>query len=659
MDSAMKPNETETSDVEALRRVVFDLETDGLLDALTRIHSLSIRDLDSDTHLSCADQPGYTHIAEGLRVLREADLVVAHNGIKFDLPAIRILHPDYQLRGTLHDTMILTRFLWAHIKESDAGRIKRGKLPGGMMGNHSLEAWGYRLGEMKGEYTDWCAKNGIEDPWAQWSKEMQDYCGQDTLVTKALYLRCEAEVEARGNQQAADMEHELAHYLAAQERNGIPFDMQGAVLLQGKLAQVRESMAVALTEEFGTWYAANGQTIPKRGMRREGCVYTEGCAYTKLKLVAFNPGSRQHIARCLKDRYGWTPTEFTPSGEPKVDETTLGGLDYPPVKLLVRYLLVSKRLGQIAEGKQAWIGAASDVGAEGGAVTSRFHIHGSVTQNGAVTHRATHAWPNLAQVPAAASKDGVLLYGEDNGWGSECRELFTVPEGWVMLGADASGLELRCLAHYMAKYDGGAYGKIILEGDIHSANRDALGLEGKEGRDLAKRFIYAFLYGAGDVLLGALLEPFATEVRQRELGVELRKRFLKNLPALRLLIQSVQGKAKAQGYVLMPDGRRSYIRHQHAALNTLLQGSGAIICKQWIIEANRRAVKAFGPQGWRGQWAALLWVHDEIEWALRPAIAEEAKTLAVESIRHVTDVFNWRIPLDGDARLGRTWADVH
>jgi DNA polymerase I len=637
-----------------IKRIIVDIETDGLLDTLTKIHAISIRDIDSDLHMSCADQPGHTSLREALQVIAYADLVVAHNGIGFDIPAIQKLHPSWKLRGTIRDTLVITRYLWAHIKESDHDRIKRGKLPGRLLGSHSLEAWGYRMGEMKGEYTDWCRTNGIEDPWASWRKEMQTYVEQDTLVTKLLWQRCEREMQDRGCHEALELEHDLAHYLTQQERNGVPFNDTAAVLLQAKLAGVRAGLERELVEEFGSWYAPAGTVTPKRSMRREGQTFTEGAAYTKVQLVTFNPSSRQHIAGRLQALYGWKPDRFTDSGEAKVDESVLSSLPYPPAAQLTRYLLVQKRLGQIAEGKQAWLSKAQHNPA-----TGLFHIHGRVNQNGAVTHRATHSDPNLAQVPAAASKDGVLLYGEEHGWGTECRELFTVPHGWQMLGADASGLELRCLAHYMARYDGGEYGKIILEGDIHSANRDALGLDGKPGRDLAKRFIYAFLYGAGDILLGGLLEPDADEERKRKAGGALRRKFLKGLPALKHLIEAIQAKVESHGWVLMPDGRRAYVRHKHAALNTLLQGSGSIICKAWIREADKRATAAWGPQGWDGKWAALLWVHDEIEWAVRPEIAEDSKILVVDSIRHITDTFKWRIPLDGDARLGRTWADVH
>lgn len=615
-----------------------------MLDSLTKIHSLVIRDISTDTVLSFADQPGYQSIAAGLEALANADLIVGHNCIKFDIPAILKLYPAWKLEdGIVRDTLVLTRYLWAHIEEGDYGRAHAGKLPKKLIGSHSLEAWGYRLGVLKGDY------GKQKGAWAEWSVDMQRYCENDTLVTKTLYNRTQDEVITQGSAEPVELEHNLAWYLAQMERNGVPFDMEKAIALQATLAARREEVRAELVREFGSWFASNGVTNPKRSNQRKGSY--AGAPYTKTKLVEFNPSSRDHTAKVLKERYGWIPKDFTDGGRPKVDETTLEGLAHiPAAAKVIEYLLVTKRLGQLAEGHQekAWMAAATNAGAEGGKLTGLYHIHGSVNQNGAVTHRATHSRPNLAQVPRVGSP-----------YGQECRELFYVPKGWTMLGADAAGLELRCLAHYMAKYDEGAYGRLILDGDVHSANRDALGLEGKAGRDVAKTFIYAWLYGAGAWKIGHILDPLAADDAKEGLGKRKKAQFLKNTPALKMLSEAAKAAAEGPHYIRMPDGRRSYIRHAHAALNTLLQGAGAIICKAWIVEFSRRMTTRFGPQGWGGDWAALLWIHDEIEVAVRLDIAEEAQQIAVESIRSITEHFKWRLPLDGEARLGGTWASVH
>jgi DNA polymerase-1 len=625
-------------------RATFDLETDDLLDKLTKIHSLVIRDLDSDKVLSFADQENYFPISEGLEILARLELIVGHNCIKFDIPAIKKLHPDWSPRGIVRDTLVMGRFLWAHVEQGDWARYNAGRMKREHIGKHSLEAWGYRLGVLKGDY----AKR--EDAWKEWSVEMQRYCENDTLVQKQLYLRCEKEIAATGGEYPSELEHELAWYLAQMERNGIPFDMEKALALQSTLSARREELRKELVAQYGSWTATAGKPfVPKRDNKKLG--YTKGVPVQKYKTVEFNPASRDHIAKVLTEQHGWVPEEYTDGGKPKVDDAALEKLEnIPAAAKIVEYLLVQKRLGQLAEGDQekAWLAVATNQGREGGLLTGVYHIHGSVNQNGAVTHRATHSYPNLAQVPKVGSE-----------YGQECRELFYVPEGWIMLGADASGLELRCLAHYMARYDDGAYGRLILEGDVHAANRDALGLAGKEGRDKSKTFIYAWLYGAGDWKIGHTLDPLLDNEEKAALGKKKKAQFLKNTPALKHLSEAVKEKVFDPKYLLMPDGRRAWMRHQHAALNTLLQGAGAIICKAWIVEFSRRMTARFGPQGWGGKWAALLWIHDEIEVAVRPEIAEEAKQIAVESIRHITQLFSWRLPLDGEARLGRTWADVH
>lgn len=618
-----------------MKRIIWDAETNGLLQELERFHCLVLRDLDSDAVISCADQPNYPSIREGLEVLANAELIVGHNIINYDLPAIKYIYPEWKHSGEVLDTLVMARYLWAHIEETDFSRVRKGTLSSTMIGRHSLAAWGQRLGVRKGSFA------GTTD-WVQWSPEMQKYCEQDTFVTKELYRIIMKQDPAK---LPMEIEHELAAYLSQQVRNGIPFDYGKAIALYAKLSARREDLAQELRDEFGSWYARDKEFTPKRDNKKQH--YTAGCKMTKIKLVEFNPASRDHIAYQLQ-KYGWEPTEFTPTGKPKIDETTLRGMEFPAAAKLREFLMLEKRVGQIMEGKQGWIGCAINDGKEGGLITGLHHIHAGINANGAVTHRATHSNPNLAQTPSLGAE-----YGE------ECRKLFYVPEGWKMLGADASGLELRCLAHYMAKFDDGAYGQIILNEDVHSANRDAIGLAGTEGRGIAKTFIYAFLYGAGLVKIGSILHPVASEAKQRRVGGMLKKKFLKSFPALGELLKSVTFAVKRSGTLRMPDGRLAHVRHQHAALNTLLQGSGSIICKMWIVNFNRAMTARFGPQGWDGKWAALLWVHDEIQIAVRDEIADLAAEIAVACIRDVTSQFNWRLPLDGESTLGANWAETH
>lgn len=623
-------------------RLVFDCETDGLLPELSRIHSLVLHDLDTEVVYSCTndgDPSRYHSIERGLELLTSAEVSYAHNGLRFDLPALQKVYPRFKPGGRLIDTLLWANLRYAHVGDSDYKTFKRGGMPGTLIGSHKLEAWGYRLGVLKGDF-------GKDTDWKFWSEAMQKYCERDVRVNVALvaYLN-----KARGvPDEAYETEHELALYLDRQETNGFPFDVAAAEALYATLAAKKAAAGETTRAVFGSWLARDGKEFtPKRDNKKRG-IYA-GAPYSKLKVVEFNPGSRAHIARCLTVHHGWKPTEFTESGQVKVDDEIIGRLTYPEIAPLQEYLLLNKRLGQIAEGAEAWL-----THAKLNAATGVHHIHGRVKQLGTGTHRASHVKPNIAQVPKVSKP-----------YGTECRSLFYAPPGWTMLGADASGLELRCLAHYMAKHDGGAYVKTVTEGrnedgtDTHSVNRNALELEGKEGRDKAKTFIYQLLYGAGDQLLGATVEPTSSPDRQTKLGKKLRARFLKNLPALGYLVEGVKAKTKKQGYFNLIDGRRVYTRSEHSALNFLLQGTGAVICKRWIVEFNRRFTEEFGPQGWQGKWAALAWVHDEVQIAVRPEIADRAATIVVESIRAMTDHFSFRCPLDGEAKLGPHWAATH
>lgn len=629
-----------------MQHVVFDCETDNLYEDVTKVHSLVLRDLNTDVVLSCTSSaPGFPTIEEGLALLSKAERVYGHNIIDYDIPVLRKLYPSWTPPERVIDTLVSARLRWAHIKETDFALMRKGKLPGNLVGRHSLKAWGCRMGILKGDF-------GETADWSTWSPEMQKYCERDTLVTRELILRIR---KAGVSPESIETEHELAGYLSAQHRNGVPFDLQAAIALQGKLSQRREELAQLLVKEFGQFYIPGKEFTPKRDNKKMG--YVAGATCTKLKLVDFNPTSRDHIANRLTFLYGWKPTSFTDGGKPQVDEGSLKGMDFPVAKVLMEYLLVDKRLSQLAEGKGAWMKFMTDARADGGKITGLQHIHGTINQSGAVTHRATHREPNMSQVPKVTSQ-----------YGKECRALFFVPKGWKMLGADASGLELRCLAHYMAKYDNGAYGRIILEGrnedgtDIHSMNRKALGdivPQDNKGRDDAKTFIYAYLYGAGDEKLGSIVAPHETPEKQAKLGAQLRKNFESGTPALKYLVRDVGVKVKKDGFLSVLDGRRAYVRHEHAALNTLLQCAGAVICKRWIITFNRMMRAEFGEQGWRGQWAAMLWSHDEIQVAVRDEIADRAAIIAVQAIDAMTEHFKFRLQLTGEAKLGANWKETH
>ena len=618
-------------------RLVGDLEADALLDEVTVVHCLILKDIDEGTIYRFNDQGNGPTIRDGIALMATADALYFHNGVRYDYAVLRKLYPEEwaKVQGRKLDTLVLAHIRFIHAKETDHDNlVSKGKMPKRQAGLHNLEAWGYRLGVHKA---------GYDGGWESWNQAMEDYCVQDVEVTHALveHLR-KAGLPAK----AVEMEHKLQRYLFIQEMNGWPFDLPKAAALQARLAGRREDIAQQLVDTFGSWWEPDGPLVtPKmdRTMTKNQLCpthYKEGAAYQKIKEVQFKPSSRLHIAKVLQERFGWKPKEFTPSGQPKVDESVLEGIDLPEARLLQEYLLLDKRLGMLSEGRQAWIEQAK-VNPETGGYT----IHHSC-RPGPITHRMRHSHPNLAQVPSVGSP-----------YGGDCRELFTVPEGWQLLGVDVSGLELRVLAHHMATWDGGEYGKEVVSGDVHTLNQNLVGLD---TRDQAKTFIYALIYGAGNEKLGTVKDRLVRgERRLKRIGKQARESLEAGLPALSNLTKAARAVFKRRGYVRLLDGRRAYPRAEHSALNTLIQGDGAIICKTWVVHFADAMTKAYGEQGWDGKWAALGFVHDEIQIAVRPEVAQMAAQTALKAITSAGNALGVSVPLTGESTLGANWKETH
>ncbi|WP_414498429.1 DNA polymerase [Stenotrophomonas maltophilia] len=622
--------------------LVFDCETNGLLDELDTIHCISLQEVDETGAprgpiLSANDHgTGEMTVRQAVERLKKAKRVVGHNIAGFDIPAIAKVFPDFKVQAYF-DTLLMSTLVYPDLKDRDfKARKKQGAnpvLPGKLIGRHALEAWGYRLGRWKGDYAAQMAARGL-DPWAQWSQEMDDYCDQDVAVTQALF----ALLMSKGlPTEAIELEQAVAPILSRQQRYGYLFDQEKARELECILVSRRTALEAELRKVIPPWKVVKRKFVPKRDDKRRG--YVKGVEVTTYKDVVFNPASRQHIADRLTAMYGWRPQEFTEKGQPKIDEEVLGALKFPIIPLLLEHFIVNKRLGQLAEGDEAWLKAIKKDG----------RIHGSVNQNAAVTGRMTHSKPNIAQVPKVQhSKEKGILKGQEGGYGFECRSLFCVPTGKLQVGADASGLELRCLAHFMAKHDGGEYAKVILEGDIHSVNQSAAGLP---TRDNAKTFIYAFLYGAGDAKLGSIVG------KGRQAGAKLRSKFLAGLPALEKLVRGVKKRAAEKGYLIGLDGRKLHIRSDHAALNTLLQSAGALVMKKALVILDADLQAAGLVPGVHYEFLAN--VHDEWQIEVDEDKAEFVGKTAQAAIRKAGDYFGFRCPLDGEFKIGRNWAETH
>jgi len=576
-------------------KYIFDIETDGLFDVCTKIHCLVLKDVDNNKILSLS-------VDEALDKLSKADVIIGHNIIKFDIPVIKKLYPNFKTEAKIFDTLVATRLLFPDVKEKD---FQRKDFPRDCIGRHSLKAWGNRIGNYKAEF---------DTDWKTFTPEMLEYCKQDVEVTYNLYKMIE---EKTYSQQAMDLEHDVAQLIYNQEVYGFTFDTEKARKLYSELNGRRIELEYKLQVKFPP-IKEQIPFIPKVNNKSKG--YIKGKVFYKEKTTVFNPSSRQHIASRLIDKYNWKPSIYTDDGTPKLDETILESLPYPEAEILCEHFLLDKRIGQLATGAQAWLKHEKNN-----------KIHGTCNTNSTVTARATHSYPNMAQIPSVSVP-----------YGKECRALFTVPTGKKLVGIDVSGLEVRMLAHYMARYDNGKYAKVVLDGDIHSETQTLAGLD---SRDLAKRFYYCFLYGGGVTKIASVTGKTVPQASK------IKKRFLNNLPALSKLIEDVQ-QAAERGYLTGLDKRKVKVRSSHAALNTLLQSSGALVCKQWLVEFDKVIKQIPHAQ-------QVVWVHDEIQVECLEKDAEQVGQLAVKAIKDTGEYFNLRLPLTGEYKIGDNWSETH
>lgn len=408
------------------------------------------------------------------------------------------------------------------------------------------------------------------------------------------------------------LEHKVAEILTKQELHGWYFDEQQAYELESVLRSELESITRSLRERYPL--VAGSEFTPKRNNKTSG--YVEGCPLTRLK--EFNPTSRDHIAWVMQQHYGWNPTEFTDKGKPTIDEVVLTDIGTPIALDFLRCLELTKSLGMLSEGVNAWLKLVRN---------NRIHHNCSVSTN---TFRCAHRKPNLAQVPSE----------------SDFRKLFRASPGLCMVGADLAGIELRMLAHYLARYDGGRYGDVLLNGDIHQENADKIGIS----RRLVKTVTYAFLYGAGDQKIGLSYDPQLPQAAARKKGEEIRQAYLDAIPGLEKLVNAVKSKAES-GYINLCDNRRCSVDGGHKALNYLLQGSAAVIAKRWMLINHDNTQDLCCSQ--------LAFVHDELQFECDPGHVDALRTSLVHSAEEAGRYYNLRIPIAAEAQVGNNWSEVH
>lgn len=640
----------------------FDIEANGLKP--TKVHMVNC-DLDGqkiafvsdETAAVIGDQSGYGEV-RSLSNLPEfwaqhidaGTLFVGHYILGYDIPVLQKLHgvalpPLTQIR----DTSLLGR-LWKPDGKNDTFALLRSGVwkktdINGFNGSYSLKCWGLRIGTHKGEYTG---------GWDLPNLDMFKYCVQDVVTTKALWERLKL---AKLSWRAVENETEFMFWMLKQEQNGFQFNTRAAQELEAKIRTELATITAELREEVpptierwtvrrkGRWNRLNFEMA--LGLPTKEAViakYGEGPLTWPDELrpefwedrehsEPFNPGSRDQCARFLQS-LGWVPVLLTETGKAQIDDEVLeeAAHRFPQATKLSRYFMLNKRLGQLADGDFAWLKLVQDDG----------KMHGGVITIGTVTGRCAHMKPNMGQVPAAR-----------NPYGPEFRGLFSARDGFKLVGADASGLQLRCLAHYLHAFDGGEYVKIVTTGDVHSANQKAAGLL---TRDQAKTFIYAWLFGAGPEKIGAIVGGSAKE------GKALIDAFLAGLPALGALKKAIGARLRwakefdnSQLYGL--DGRPLPIRSDHAALNTLLMSAEAVLVKTATCLFAREMTARFGEHGLN--WAFCAHVHDEFQVEVRDEFAEEAAKIAAESVTKAGEFWGFLCPLKGDAKIGKTWYDTH
>jgi len=571
-------------------RLAFDIETNGLYDTTDRVHVISIEDLDTGQVYHYDREECWI----GAMMLQDADFITGHNIIGFDIPVLKKIYPWFNPKGEIFDTFNAAMLIWADENK------------------HSLRAWGERLKEWKGEYAG---------PWDEWNEAMSKYCRQDVVVTVKLFQRIAAQDYPMT---ALALEHDVARIISRQVLHGFAFDYQGAKDLLKCLVYERYDTLKKLRKVFPDWWENNGEFNPKVNNKKLG--YTAGCPMTRIELLRFTPTKKYHVVKKLKE-LGWKPEIMTENGEPVVDEPVLIDLarTIPIAQTIQDFLTIEKRIGQIARGKEAWL----NHGKNG-------VIHGSIKVNGAISGRMTHFNPNMSQVPAVYSP-----------FGRECRSLFRARPGRVLVGIDASGLELRGLANLIAYYDGGEYAKKVISEDIHTYHQQMGGLP---TRDMAKTFIYALIYGAGNAKLGKITK---TDPKK---GGELKEQFIAAIPGLREVTNAVQAACR-RGWLKGLDGRRLIVRSPHSALNSKIQSDGGLIMKKALVYHDAWLQNAGLVPGVDYEYVANS--HDEWQIECVPEHAKEIGLLGIEAIKEAGRTFEFRCPLDGEYKIGQTWADTH
>ena len=564
--------------------IVVDIETDSL-DA-TKIYCIVARNMESGDNYAFVGDDCYDKFPKFIE--KHAEKIVMHNGVGFDAPVLNRLARTNIRLPQIEDTLIMSQLYNPE-----------------RMNGHSLDSWGKRLGYNKIEFHD----------FSKFTNEMLTYCKRDVELTHKVYNHLKLEGK-NFSDYSLRLEHDIRSIVSKQEKNGFYLDQQKAMELRAKLEDQAEDIEKNVHKTFPP-IKREEEFVPKVNNKTRG--YEKGVPFTKVSYEEFNLASRKQIAERLM-MLGWKPDKFTDKNSPIVDEGVLSKItNIPEAKLIAKYLLLKKRTSQIS----SWLDEVNNT-------TGR--VHGRVLTLRCVSGRMSHNSPNMAQVPATYSP-----------FGKECREVWTTdkPDTHVIFGTDASGLELRMLAHYIDTPD---YTNEILNGDIHTKNMNMAGLT---NRDQAKTFIYAFLFGAGAKKISTIVGS-----KDLTLGKKLIDKFLSELPRLKSFRSQVEEAAQS-GKVRGLDGRLFNVRSAHKAVNTIIQGAGAIACKVWLRNMMKHVYK-------KGLDVKLIAsIHDEYQFEVNKNDIQSMGEVVKLSIKETTEQLNLKCPLDAEFKTGSSWADTH
>ena len=597
-----------------IKTLIFDIESDGLLDTVTQIHILVTCDPTTNEikkYLKTPIELCDGTIEDGVRALHGADLIVGHNIIGFDLPLLEQLgYVDSYLPlfKKCLDSFVLSQMVFSN-------EMKR----------HGLAAWGKRLGVSKPKHEDWSVL----------SHEMIHRCVEDVKINTLLYTKL-GTIDPKSEH--VRLEHKLYYYFC-RHQYGCAFKSTKGRHTVRRLNQAIDVCTNEVLVNFDyvciqegdpfARIAKSDETLTSHVMK--WCENTHVCSKTitgPFSRVKFEPvnlnSSQQVIAKLL--RMGWVPDSYTDKGAPSLAKSEFNGIPSEFRRFLTTRNVYTHKRNQINGILDKLV---NDV-TETPALTS-----------GTNTGRWRHS--RVVNIP----KGGVI--------GHVMRSLFVPDEGYIMVGADFSAIEARVLAHYTTPIDGGEYAKLLLEGDPHAANAKVFRCD----RDTAKSVGYALMYGAGFKKISEMLGV------DQKTGRRLVKEFWRENSAIKTLKENLVNSLESRGVDLTEDlikqrayiktlgGRKIYIRGTHNVLNALIQSAATVAFKAAYCyvaaKIERDGIDA----------RILLAFHDEINLQCLEKDRFKMKVFFNHAGRWVTEHYNLRVPLELDVKFGSNWKEIH